>query len=124
MGIRILSRSDDGWMLTDAGRDLLEHARRVQRSVESVASTPPASNAAPSPAGPHHRGEGFGTVFVMPAVARVQRGAPELSVELVTGSRELGLQANSFDIRHHPGRRPDDRLHLERLCEYDGLLRQ
>jgi DNA-binding transcriptional LysR family regulator len=121
LGIRIISRSDDGWMLTDAGRDLLEHAREVQRSVESVAQY--ASGVEPGSVSGMVRitaAEGFGTVFVVPAVGRVQREHHDLSVELVTGSRELGLQANSFDIAITPGRRPATRLHLERLCEYDS----
>lgn len=123
LGVRILSRSDDGWMLTDAGNDLLEYARGVQRSVEFVAQY--ASGVAPGTVSGTVRitaAEGFGTVFVMPAVARVQHEHPDLTVELVTGSRELGLQANSFDIAITPGRRPATRLHLEPLCEYDSAF--
>lgn len=121
--IRIFSRSDDGWMLTDAGRDLLEYAREVQRSVDFVAQY--ASGLEPGAVAGTVRitaAEGFGTVFVVPAVARVQREHPDLTVELVTGARELGLQANSFDIAITPGRRPATRLHVERLCEYDSAF--
>lgn len=123
LGIRVLNRGDDGWVLTDAGRDLLEHARAVQRSVESVAQYAAASR--PGNAAGTVRvtaADGFGTTFVVPALARAQREHPELNVELVTGARELTLQAGSFDIAVTLGPTSPTRLYVERLCEYDSAF--
>jgi DNA-binding transcriptional LysR family regulator len=123
LGVRVLNRANDGWELTDAGRDILEHARTIQRAVELATRS-----AAGSPA---HRlvgtvrvtaADGFGTRFVVPAIAKVQEQHPALNVELITGARELTLRENSFDLAIKLGAPTSSRLHCEPLCEYDNAF--
>lgn len=123
LGIRVLNRGDAGWVLTEAGQGLLEHARAVQRSVDSVVQYVAGSRPG-NVAGTVRvtAADGFGATFVVPAVTRVQREHPELNVELVTGARESALQAGSFDIAITLGSLPASRLYVERLCEYESAF--
>lgn len=123
LGVRVLNRASDGWELTEAGRAILEHARTVQRAVESASRY--AAGTAVDPVGGTVRitaADGFGTLFVVPAVARVQEQHPSLRVELITGARELTLRSSSFDLAITIGATPATRFFSERLCEYDNAF--
>ncbi len=123
LGVRVLNRASDGWELTEAGRDILEHARTIQRAVELAAHTA---------AGTHNRclvgtvritaADGFGTRFVVPAIAKVQKQHPGVNIELITGAKQLTLRENSFDLAVTLGVPPSLRLHSEPLCEYDNAF--
>lgn len=122
LAIRLVHHGADGWELTDAGREILVHARTIQRAVETVAHF--ASGTEPETLSGTVRltaADGFGALFVVPAVARVRQQHPSLTIELVTGARELTLRQSSFDLAITVGT-PATRLFTERLCEYDNAF--
>ena len=42
--------------------------------------------------------DGFGTVFVVPALTQVRQQHPNLNVELITATRQLSLYQSGFDL--------------------------
>jgi DNA-binding transcriptional LysR family regulator len=99
LGVRLVERGTDGGELTETGRAVAEEARPIQEALERAA------NAA---AGVHEDSltgtfritapDGFGTVFVVPALARLRQRHPNLSVELSTATRQLGLPQSGFGL--------------------------
>jgi DNA-binding transcriptional LysR family regulator len=120
LGARLVGRGHDGWDLTEAGRAVVEHARAVQAAVER-ATLAAAGARADAIVGTVRitAADGFGTRFAVPALARVRAKHADLSVELVTGARQLGLRDSSFDLALTVGALPSTRLFTERLCDYD-----
>jgi DNA-binding transcriptional LysR family regulator len=113
----------DGWELTEAGNLVVEHARVIQNAVE-LATRAVSRQRSDSIVGTVRvtSADGFGTLFIVPAVSRVQSDHPELRVELVTGARELSLRNSNFDIGITLGTPPGSRLFTETLCEYDATF--
>lgn len=122
LAVRLVHRGADGWDLTDAGRAILVHARTIQRAVETVAHVT-AGTESETLSGTVRltAADGFGALFVVPAVARVREQHPLLNIELITGARELTLRQSSFDLAITVGN-PETRLFTERLCEYDNAF--
>ncbi|KQO05412.1 hypothetical protein ASF06_18145 [Agreia sp. Leaf244] len=120
---RLILKGLNGWELTDAGRAVIGHARSVQSAVE-LAAEAVADTRTDSIVGKVRvtSADGFGTLFVVPAIARVQARHPNLRVELVTGARELALRDSSFDLGITLGAPPVSRLYTERLCDYDAAF--
>ncbi len=122
LAVRLVHRGTDGWDLTDAGRAILVHARTIQQAVETAVHV--AAGTEPETLSGTVRltaADGFGTLFVVPAVARVREQHPALNIELITGARELTLRDTSFDLAITVGT-PATRLFTERLCEYDNAF--
>jgi len=122
LGTRLLDRGADGWELTSVGREIVERAEPLEHVVESVI-------AAASGAEDALRGtvrvvapDGFGSLFVAPAVARVQAQHPALVVELVTSTRPLSLRGSGFDIAITVGANSASRLTAEELAPYSLRL--
>ena len=124
LGARLLARVDEGWVLTEPGRAVIEHARTIERAVEgatraAVGSTPPTLTATVRITA----ADGFGALFVTPAMVRLRLRHPQLRIELATGARQLTLRDTTFDIAVTLGSPPlAARLHTELLCEYDNAL--
>ncbi|MCV7015243.1 LysR family transcriptional regulator [Mycolicibacterium madagascariense] len=124
LGARLLARVDGGWVLTEPGRAVVEHARSIERAV-GLAAHAARSSEPPALAGTVRitAADGFGTLFVTPAMARVRQQHPGLRIELATGARELTLRDTTFDVAVTPGPPPaSTRLHTELLCEYDNAF--
>lgn len=118
LGARLLDRGADGWELTALGREVTERAAGLERIAEQV------FGAVSSDAGTV-RGtvriiapDGFGTVFVARAVARVQREHPGIVVELVTSTKPLSLRGSGYDLAVTIGGATSARLPIEPLAEY------
>ena len=119
LGVRLLDRGADGWELTAIGREVAERASSLELVVERVV-------AAASGGGMDAvRGtvrvvapDGFGSLFVAPALARVQSEHPGVAVELVTSTRPLSLRGSGFDIAVTVGSSATSRLRTEVLAPY------
>jgi DNA-binding transcriptional LysR family regulator len=120
LGSRLFDRGHEGWELTDTGRTVVEHARAIQKAVD-LATRAAVGTDADALTGTVRvtAADGFGTRFVVPALARVQAKHPGLNVELITGARELALRESTFDLGITLGQPPATRLVTERLCDYD-----
>jgi len=118
LGVRLLDRGADGWELTEIGREVAERAGSLEQVVEQVV-------AAASGGDEGVRGtvrivapDGFGSLFVAPALARVQAGHPGIVVELVTSTRPLSLRGSGYDIAVTVGSSAASRLKSEVLAPY------
>lgn len=123
LGTRLLGRGYDGWVLTEEGLNVVEHARAVQEAVERAAG------AIRGPAQGDVTGtvrvtaaDGFGTRLVAPALTRVRSRYPGIKVELLTGASRLNLRQTNFDVAMIIGPVPTTRLYTEPLCSYDSAL--
>ncbi|MGW5150486.1 LysR family transcriptional regulator [Rhodococcus koreensis] len=132
LDVRLIERGADGWELTDIGQAVAERARAIEESVQL------AVDAAVGDAGNALRGtvrvtapDGFGTLVVTPALARLRMQHPNLSVELLTATRQLNLHQSGFDVAIAVGTPVNSRLVSEPISTYsmgiyatDEYLRQ
>ena len=118
LGTRLLDRGADGWELTEIGREIVARAAPLERIVEQVAAA--ASGQANSLTGTVRIAapDGFGSLFVAPALARVRAEHPGITAELVTSTRPLSLRGAGFDLAVTIGGATSARLPLEPLAEY------
>lgn len=116
---RLIERGADGWELTEIGRTVAEHARPIQKAVDQAAMA--AGGARPDMLTGTIRitaPDGFGTVFVVPALTQVRQQHPNLNVELITATRQLSLYQSGFDLAIAVGKPEAARLFTELLTEY------
>lgn len=123
VGVRLVERGADGWELTDIGRSVAESARPIEEAIENVATVAAGGDVASL------RGtvrvtapDGFGALFVAPALTRIQRAHPHLIVDLITATRELTLHQSGFDLAVAVGSPQGSRLATEKLAEYSLSL--
>lgn len=123
VGVRLVERGADGWELTDMGRSVAESARPIEEAIENVATAAAGGDLASL------RGtvrvtapDGFGALFVAPALTRIQRAHPQLAVDLITATRELTLHQSGFDLAIAVGSPQGSRLVTEKLAEYSLSL--
>ena len=118
LGVRLLDRGADGWELTAIGREVAARSAGLEHIVEQVRGA--ASGGSDSVRGTVRlvAPEGFGTHFVVPALARVQAEHPGVTVELVTSTSPLSLRGSGYDIAVTVGSAASSRLTAEPLAPY------
>ncbi len=118
LGVRLLDRGADGWELTAIGREVAERAGSLEQVVEQVVAAASGGDDAVRGTVRVVAPDGFGSLFVAPALARLQRGHPGIVVELVTSTRPLSLRGSGFDIAVTVGSSAASRLTSEVLAPY------
>lgn len=116
LGDRVLDRSLSGVQLTALGRAILPAADQVARAMDAASQ---AARPDRDVAG-HVRiasTEAFAAVFVAPAMARVQRTHPGVSLDLVAATRPLG-QATGVDVEIGVGTPPSRGFKVTPLTDY------
>ncbi|MGX1162637.1 DNA-binding transcriptional LysR family regulator [Arthrobacter sp. SLBN-100] len=117
LGGRVLARATGGWELTDLGA----RAVQVAQQVEAVVGTLGAAGQAPDPITGVVRmtaTDGFSAYIAAPAVARLRREHPGLSVEVVTMTRRALQQRSGLDIEVVVGEPQVHRAEAVRLGDY------
>jgi DNA-binding transcriptional LysR family regulator len=118
LGVRLLDRGADGWELTAIGREVANRSASLEHIVERVADaasgSPDSLRGTVRIAAP----DGFGTMFVAPALARLQAEHPGVTVELVTSTKPLSLRGSGYDLAVTVGSSVGARLTAEPLAEY------
>lgn len=117
LGGRVLARAAGGWELTELGAQ----AVRVAEQVEGVLATLGPGGQAPDPVTGVVRmtaTDGFSAYIAAPAVARLRRDHPGLSVEVVTMTRRALQQRSGLDIEVVVGEPQVHRAEAVRLGEY------
>lgn len=117
LGGRVLARATGGWELTDLGAQAVQ----VAEQVEAVVGTLGAGGQAPDPITGVVRmtaTDGFSAYIAAPAVARLRRGHPGLSVEVVTMTRRALQQRSGLDIEVVVGEPQVHRAEAVRLGDY------
>jgi DNA-binding transcriptional LysR family regulator len=117
LGGRVLARATGGWELTDLGAQAVQ----VAEQVEAVVGTLGAAGHAPDPITGVVRmtaTDGFSAYIAAPAVARLRRNHPGLSVEVVTMTRRALQQRSGLDIEVVVGEPQVHRAEAVRLGDY------
>jgi DNA-binding transcriptional LysR family regulator len=119
LGVRLIERGAVGWELTDIGRTVADRARAIEETLQE------AVEAAVGDSGSTLRGrvrvtapDGFGSLIVAPALARLRMHHRHLSVELLTATRQMNLQQSGFDVAIAVGATVNSRLVCETICTY------
>ncbi len=122
LGVRLLDRGADGWELTAIGREVAERAGSLEQLVEQVVAAASGGDDAVRGTVRIVAPDGFGSLFVAPALARLQRAHPGIVVELVTSTRPLSLRGSGYDIAVTVGSSAASRLTSEVLAPYSLRL--
>jgi len=103
LSLKLFERGQTGSRLTQAGRDLVEEAERVERAAERFANR----------AAGHQRGmagsirvtatEIMANHLLMPGVAAFRQRHPEVNVHLIVTDRTLDVEAGEADIALRSG---------------------
>lgn len=119
LDVRLIERGAVGWELTDIGRAVADRARAIEETLQE------AVDAAVGDSGSTLRGrvrvtapDGFGTLIVAPALARLRMLHKDLSVELLTATRQMNLQQSGFDVAIAVGATVNSRLVSETISTY------
>ncbi|WP_457972735.1 LysR family transcriptional regulator [Arthrobacter sp. D1-17] len=117
LGGRVLSRAAGGWELTELGAQAVIVAEQVEAAVRTLG---PAGRP-PDPVTGVVRmtaTDGFSAYIAAPAVAKLRRDHPGLSVEIVTVTRRALQQRSGLDIEVVVGEPQVHRAEAFRLGEY------
>jgi DNA-binding transcriptional LysR family regulator len=117
LGGRLLSRAAGGWELTELGAEAVLVAEQVESAVRSLGQP----GRAPDPITGVVRmtaTDGFSAYVAAPAVARLRRQHPGLSVEIVTVTRRALQQRSGLDIEVVVGEPQVHRAEAFKLGEY------
>lgn len=117
LGGRVLARAAGGWEVTELGAEAVLVAERIEAAVGALGP----SDAAPDPITGVVRmtaTDGFSAYIAAPAVARLRREHPGLSVEIVTVTRRALQQRSGLDIEVVVGTPQVHRAEAIQLGEY------
>lgn len=118
LGGRVLSRASGGWELTELGEEAVLVAQQVENAVHSLGD----QGHAPDPITGVVRmtaTDGFSAYVAAPAVAKLRRQHPGLSVEIVTVTRQALQQRSGLDIEVVVGEPQVHRAEASKLGDYE-----
>ena len=118
LGGRVLARSDDGWELTDLGERAVAVAEQMETAVAELES-PGQGPETVSGVVRMTATDGFSAYVASPAVAKLRRRHPGLSVEIVTVTRQALQQRSGLDIEVVVGEPRVHRAEAIRLGDYE-----
>ena len=117
LGGRVLSRAAGGWELTELGRRAATAAEEVEAAVSAFDGGPDAPRQL-SGVVRMTATDGFSAYIAAPAIARLQRSHPALTVEIVTVTRRALQIRSGIDIEVVVGEPQVHRAEAVRLGEY------
>lgn len=112
---RLIQRTTRSLTLTEDGRDLLAHARRVLDCVEEAETAVGRRQGAPSGLVRIATPATFGRLYVAPRMRRLLDRYPELSVELHMSDNVIDLIASGIDLAIRGGTVPEGSLVARRV---------
>jgi DNA-binding transcriptional LysR family regulator len=117
LGGRVLARAAGGWEVTELGADAVGVAERIEAAVGTLG----AEDRAPDPIAGVVRmtaTDGFSAYIAAPAVARLRRVHPGLTVEIITVTRRALQQRSGLDVEVVVGEPQVHRAEALLLGEY------
>ena len=116
LGQSLFHRTSRRLALTEAGRPLAEHARRIV--AEARAAEEAARDAASSPAGSVRLAApmSFGITNVAPLIAEFLVAHPGIEIDLHLSDARVDIVAEGFDVALRIAELPDSSLRARRLC--------
>lgn len=118
LGGRVLARSDGGWELTDLGERAVAVAEQMETAVAELES-PGQGPETVSGVVRMTATDGFSAYVASPAVAKLRRRHPGLSVEIVTVTRQALQQRSGLDIEVVVGEPRVHRAEAIELGDYE-----
>jgi DNA-binding transcriptional LysR family regulator len=121
--LKLVERSQTGARLTEAGRDLLAEAEKVERAAEALGNR----------AAAHQRGlagsirltclEILANMTVTPGIAEFRRNHPEISIDLMVTDQPLSIENGEVDVAIRAGQDlPMSDLVAKKIVDYDFAL--
>ncbi len=98
LGARLIQRTTRSLALTEDGRDLLGHARRVLDSVEEAEASVGRRHALPGGLVRLGTSSTFGRLYVAPRISRLLERYPDLSIDLLMTDAVTDLVADGIDL--------------------------
>lgn len=118
LGGRVLVRSDDGWELTDLGERAVAVAEQMETAVADLGNPGQGPDAVTGVVRMTAT-DGFSAYIASPAVAKLRRRHPGLSVEIVTVTRQALQQRSGLDIEVVVGEPRVHRAEAIELGDYE-----
>ncbi|WP_166820756.1 LysR family transcriptional regulator [Brevibacterium limosum] len=118
LGGRVLARSDDGWELTDLGERAVAVAEQMETAVAELGNTRQGPDTVTGVVRMTAT-DGFSAYIASPAVAKLRRRHPGLSVEIVTVTRQALQQRSGLDIEVVVGEPRVHRAEAMKLGDYE-----
>lgn len=124
LGERLFTRSTRRLALTDFGRSLLDHARRVAEEVEAVAELAQQRQAEPAGQLRVSMPADLAALLLAPAIAAFSARHPKVRLDLDLSARRVDLVGENFDLAVRIGALPDDAtLVARKWCDFQvGLF--
>lgn len=123
LGERLFTRSTRRLALTDFGRSLLDHARRVAEEVEAVANLAQQRQAEPTGHLRVSMPADLAALLLAPAIAAFSRRYPRVRLDLDLSARRVDLVGENFDLAVRMGVLQDDAtLVARKLCDFQAAL--
>jgi len=120
LGVRLVENGVSGWVLTEAGRTVAAAAGAIEAAVgDAVAAVAGSSSSALRGHARVTAPDGFGAYFIAPALVRLRERHPDLTVELITTTRQLNLFQSGFDVAVSVGEAMSRQLVSERIAVYE-----
>ncbi len=95
LGVRLFSRHQNGYFLTDEGQSLLNHAERLEQAGQAFGATSMHEVAG------HVRlatADNLADPFIIPALGPLYEAHPDLTLELITGIQTVNLHRRDADL--------------------------
>ncbi|CAJ1584007.1 LysR family transcriptional regulator [[Mycobacterium] wendilense] len=121
-GERLFDRSPGGWILTEAGADLLPRAESVESAVIAAYDTRASAAGPLTGAVRLVTPDGFGAFVVAPRLVELRRRHPHLDIELATATERGSLSARHFDIAVTLEEPSPRAVNVRHLARYDLRL--
>jgi DNA-binding transcriptional LysR family regulator len=98
VGARLFDRTPDGWVLTQAGADLLGHAERVEREVAAAARAVAGADQRVAGRVRLATTEMLATRFIVPRLPAFHERHPDVTLEVACAARHVSLARREADV--------------------------
>lgn len=108
IGTKLFDKKHTGYVLTEAGLELLTTAERIETEANAFAQQAAALGRRTSGVIRLTTSEGLANMLVAPALSEFRRLHPEVRVDLVVDERRLDLMRGEADVALRTGERPTE----------------
>ncbi len=115
---RLFERSRLGFLLTEAGHNLLQHAEGMEEHAHSIAVEFSETRAAPGGIVRLATMEALGSLYLAPRMARLYEEQPSVRIELVTASHWINLSKREADLLISFPKPQGRRIEVKKIGEF------